>query len=302
MNSGIYFIKCIKNGYVYIGSSINIKRRIACHINKLKNNRHINKILQKDFNDFGEDCFIFRKLEYCNHKELLAKEQYWESKIKKSYCQRKEYEINPSQKVIDNFNSKIILLNNGCWKLNMVLRDNGYQYICASKGIYLLAHRLSYWIFKDKNILGQNVCHSCDNKYCVNPDHLFLGSCHDNHIDRANKGIGFILNKKIATKIRNIYRDYKNKKYIYEFLQMIGLNITSERSELVNKILRNQSFYDEKYIPIEKFETISKDKIINIKKDFLTNNFSIKDLSEKYNLKYMAAWRIIRNVNWKNIS
>jgi hypothetical protein len=36
--------------------------------------------------------------------------------------------------------------------------------------------------------LGTLVCHHCDNRICVRPDHLFLGSCADNVHDSINKG------------------------------------------------------------------------------------------------------------------
>lgn|SRR3954467_3819308 len=54
------------------------------------------------------------------------------------------------------------------------------------KQIY--AHRLSYLIHKGEIPKRIQVCHSCDNPTCVNPEHLFLGTAKDNQQDMKAKG------------------------------------------------------------------------------------------------------------------
>jgi hypothetical protein len=51
-----------------------------------------------------------------------------------------------------------------------------------------LAHRIAWLVWKGEIPDGLFVCHRCDNPWCVNVDHLFLGTCLDNHHDMIAKG------------------------------------------------------------------------------------------------------------------
>ena len=51
-----------------------------------------------------------------------------------------------------------------------------------------LAHRISYVIAYSNLPSHLKVCHDCDNKLCVNPYHLFLGTQKDNIQDMLSKG------------------------------------------------------------------------------------------------------------------
>lgn len=73
-----------------------------------------------------------------------------------------------------------------CWLWKGTKRGNGYG--CVGYNSKLLdAHRLSYEVYIGPIPDGMLVCHKCDNRLCVNPDHLFLGSYRDNYQDSKRK-------------------------------------------------------------------------------------------------------------------
>ncbi len=83
---GIYKITCIKNGRIYIGSSINVQRRWLEHKRELNKKDHHNIHLQRAWNKYGAQHFIFQVIEYCGQDELFNREQYWLDKLQPFEC------------------------------------------------------------------------------------------------------------------------------------------------------------------------------------------------------------------------
>ena len=89
------------------------------------------------------------------------------------------------------YNNFKINKENGCWEWTGRLIDGYGHFHFPFLGFNPFYASKASWIihFGPINNLKLCVCHSCDNKKCVNPDHLWLGTNQDNQIDAREKGI-----------------------------------------------------------------------------------------------------------------
>lgn len=84
--SGIY--KLESNNIIYIGSSINIFRRLKDHFRFLEKKKHQNPHLQNHYNKYGIESFTYSIIEFCNKDCLKEKETYY---IEKYECFEKGF-------------------------------------------------------------------------------------------------------------------------------------------------------------------------------------------------------------------
>lgn len=116
MTTGIYTIRNLANGKVYVGSAVRVERRLADHERWLRRGDHYSKHLQSAWNKYGAESFVLSLFQPCEKEHLLDYEQAWIDEYRAVECGYNNAPIAGScigREVSDETRAKISTRNRG---------------------------------------------------------------------------------------------------------------------------------------------------------------------------------------------
>lgn len=200
--SGIYCIYFIdQNNYnnikAYIGSSVNILKRLKTHQRDLINSIHCNECLQAIYND-SNYTIRYAIIEKCNEQEIMQKEtfylhQWHNGCLLNTWKATRVEDIKPwlskalsmeayNKNYVLNYN--IIYDGTPCKESNCIHKDGYGRMNVQVDGVRksIKKHRIAYW--EKHGEYPELVRHLCNNSKCYNADHLASGNYRDNALDK----------------------------------------------------------------------------------------------------------------------
>lgn len=134
-----------------------------------------------------------------------------------------------------------------CWLWDTISNQGGYGSFTHLRRV-MTAHRWSYELFVGPTIKGMDICHRCDVRLCVRPDHLFQGTRLENVQDMNAKGRGKLpprmrgeKHPKTRLKDHEVFEvrfgDSFSELSEREISKLLGVNRT-----LIGKIRRNELY------------------------------------------------------------
>lgn len=154
----------------------------------------------------------------------------------------------------------------GCWEWTGKIsrgKRGGYGKLLVQRK-ERLAHRISWMLHNGRLPPEMCVCHKCDNRRCVRPNHLFLGTVADNDRDRHAKG-----------------REAKGDRH--------GSRTTPES---LDKRARGEACGASK---------LTGEQVLEIRRKYVSRKYPYRKLAEEYGLSLTHVWRIVTGRYWRHV-
>lgn len=144
-----------------------------------------------------------------------------------------------------------------CWIWYGRYSASGYGCLSYSGKTYA-AHRVSYFLSNQTKRQTLFACHKCDNRFCVNPGHIFLGTHKDNLADAAQKGRMSCGESHYHSKLSeaDVMNIYNEDRYLGQIAKSYGVCASTVKAIRSGRAWRKQ--YDQaKPLPLRKRKKLS---------------------------------------------
>lgn len=192
-----------------------------------------------------------------------------------------------------------------CWFWTGYIRDDGYGNFPLRKTVVHRAHRIAYAIGVGPIPAGMVVCHRCDTRACVRPDHLFLGTQLDNIADRnaknrQAKGIAHPAAKLTDDDVVEIRRRYAvGSVSQHELAAEYGINNAGICRIVRRKIWTHVGGDDAGY---GMHLTLNDDTVREIRTRYAAGGITQTQLAIEYGVTNGQISRVVNRKKWKHVS
>lgn len=200
----------------------------------------------------------------------------------------------------------------GCWNVRGATTGQGYVQIGSKKRI--LSHRAAYIAWNGPIPEGLVVRHTCDNRRCINPEHLILGTQKQNIQDAVDRGrlprgdehhnaliTGEIARDIVNQRNKGIGSSDLAKRYGISRTVVKGIVRGTMWAADTADIPRNVPKWTGQSGGRNGSAKLDEHKVRQIVKE-VTTGTSVKDLAEEYGVSYQTVWNIVKGKTWTTVT
>jgi hypothetical protein len=194
-----------------------------------------------------------------------------------------------------------------CWLWTAGTFSDGYGQFSVH-GHSVRAHRFAYQLAHGPIPAGMQVCHHCDNRRCVNPEHLFLGTTMDNLRDARRKGrmpkrATHGRAKLTEAQVHAIRQRYEAGESQYALARVFGVHASA-----IGKIVRYDNWAEARHDPPPERclgegnynARLTEERVRAIRKRYAAGE-SQYALARAYGVSRSAIKNVVNHCTWKHV-